>query len=149
MDREEACQLVREALDRIASPSANANGGDMQVGGAYWRLTKVLNNFLLPQLMLQEGQHHATHLLEAPTPTPVFRSPLNERVIRMSEVEALVGMKKSVIYRMISEGTFPAPIQLTPTARAWRFSDVQRWINHLPEVSPPHATKNRSPAGDT
>lgn len=59
MERAEAVQLVEEALARIRAPGANANGGNEQVGGAYWRLAKVLSQYLEPALDQQEGHEHA------------------------------------------------------------------------------------------
>lgn len=59
MERADAIQLLEEALARIRAPRANANGGNEQVGGAYWRLAKVLSQYLDPKLEQEEGHEHA------------------------------------------------------------------------------------------
>ena len=52
-----------------------------------------------------------------------------ERLLRLPEVEARIGLKKSTIYAMVALGTFPKPLRLT-AARAvvWQESLVQGWI---------------------
>lgn len=52
-----------------------------------------------------------------------------DRLLRRSEVEQLVGLKKSAIYNHIREGTFPKPEHLRGkrTAR-WRASQIDAWI---------------------
>lgn len=63
MRPEEAAKLLREALSRIERPSGNANGGDMQVGGIYWRLAQVLGEFAAPRLEEHEGtEEHAAFI---------------------------------------------------------------------------------------
>ena len=57
MDKEMALAMILEATDRIKTPRENANGGGMQVGGAYWRLAKVLRFYLEPMLEIHEGKH--------------------------------------------------------------------------------------------
>lgn len=62
MRPDEAAKLLREALSRIERPSGNANGGDMQVGGIYWRLAQVLGEFAAPRLAEHEGAEHAAFI---------------------------------------------------------------------------------------
>lgn len=53
-----------------------------------------------------------------------------ERLLRLPEVEARVGLKKSAIYAGCSAKppTFPVPIKLSPRAVAWPESAIQGWI---------------------
>lgn len=64
MKRSEAIKLLNEALSRIERPTPNANGGEEQVGGAYWRLSQVLEYYLAPILEEQEGEKHAKFMRE-------------------------------------------------------------------------------------
>lgn len=48
-------------------------------------------------------------------------------LIKISDVESLVGLKKSTIYNMIKAGTFPTSISLGIRARGWLLSDINRW----------------------
>jgi prophage regulatory protein len=52
----------------------------------------------------------------------------SERFIPLEEVELSISLKKSTIYAMVASGTFPPPVQITPTARAWVMSEVQNWM---------------------
>ena len=56
------------------------------------------------------------------------------RVLRLNEVEQRSGLRKSAIYVGVRNGTFPAPIKLTPTGRAvgWRSDQLQSWIESRP-----------------
>jgi prophage regulatory protein len=53
-----------------------------------------------------------------------------DRVLKLHEVEARVGLKKSAIYEQIDAGNFPKAIQLTTVGRAsgWRESEINAWI---------------------
>ena len=48
--------------------------------------------------------------------------------LRLSHVEALVGMKKSTIYKRCGDGTFPRPLKLSSRINVWRAADVLAWI---------------------
>jgi prophage regulatory protein len=51
------------------------------------------------------------------------------RVLRLPEVEVMVGLGHSIIYEKIAEGTFPPPVELTPTARGWVESEIEDWLD--------------------
>jgi len=51
-----------------------------------------------------------------------------ERLIRLSEVKQRVGLGKTLIYEMISEGRFPKPYKITPAAARWSAREVDAWI---------------------
>jgi predicted DNA-binding transcriptional regulator AlpA len=46
--------------------------------------------------------------------------------------------------RLIREGSFPPPIQLSPSRVAWREADIDRWITSRPlgQVRPPARRQN-------
>ncbi len=50
------------------------------------------------------------------------------RLIRLPEVQHRVGLGRSTIYRWMSEGKFPKPVQLGGYAVAWAEDEVQAWI---------------------
>jgi prophage regulatory protein len=37
------------------------------------------------------------------------------------------GLGRSTIYRLMTDGAFPAPVRLGPRAVGWRWSDLDRW----------------------
>jgi prophage regulatory protein len=51
-----------------------------------------------------------------------------ERLLRLPDVEARTGLRKSAIYAGMKAGTFPACIKLGPRAAAWPESDIAGWI---------------------
>lgn len=51
-----------------------------------------------------------------------------ERLLKLSEVSRRVGLGKSMIYRLISEGRFPAPYKISPSAARWSEHEVMEWI---------------------
>jgi prophage regulatory protein len=66
------------------------------------------------------------------TPSPIFDA--TSTLIRMPEVEGIVGMKRSTIYKLMqrTDCGFPQPVKLSNSnARgapvAWVLSEVQAW----------------------
>ena len=51
-----------------------------------------------------------------------------ERFIQLKEVCRHVGVGKSMVYRMIQEGRFPAPYKPSPGAARWSEGEVIAWI---------------------
>lgn len=51
-----------------------------------------------------------------------------ERFIQLKEVCRLVGVGKTMVYRMIQEGRFPAPYKPSPGAARWSEGEVIAWI---------------------
>lgn len=54
-----------------------------------------------------------------------------ERFIQLKEVCRLVGVGKSMVYRMIQEGRFPAPYKPSPGAARWSEGEVLAWIERI------------------
>ncbi|CAI8177081.1 MAG: Uncharacterised protein [Marinobacterium sp. xm-d-530] len=50
------------------------------------------------------------------------------RLLRASEVTALVGLSRPTIYRQMAEGKFPKSISLGGRIVAWDSSDIEQWI---------------------
>lgn len=55
-------------------------------------------------------------------------SPLTT-LMKLPEVEARTGKKRSAIYAEISAGTFPAPVKIGARASAWVAAEIQDWID--------------------
>ena len=51
------------------------------------------------------------------------------RLHRLPDVCGLTGLRKSSIYAMIKDGSFPAPVRIGRRAVAWRQEDIGRWID--------------------
>lgn len=50
------------------------------------------------------------------------------RMLRLPEVEATVGLKRSKIYEMIKAGEFPPQVRYVPGAVGWRSDQIHAWI---------------------
>lgn len=51
-----------------------------------------------------------------------------QNLLRLPQVEAAVGYRRSTLYRLIQRGEFPAPISLGARASAWIEDEVNDWI---------------------
>lgn len=45
------------------------------------------------------------------------------------EVERLTSLRKTTIYRLMKEGTFPKPLRISSMRVAWRTADIQAWVD--------------------
>ncbi|MDO8287551.1 MAG: AlpA family transcriptional regulator [Rhodoferax sp.] len=59
-------------------------------------------------------------------PNPTTSEP--QRLLRLPQVEALVGIRKSSIYEGVKAGTFPAPVKLSRRAVCWPAAAIDAWI---------------------
>lgn len=48
--------------------------------------------------------------------------------IRVRQVEAKCGFKRSHLYNLINSGLFPAPIKIGARAVAWDMAKVEEWM---------------------
>ena len=69
------------------------------------------------------------------------------RLLRITDVMAITGLSRSVIYQKAKQGTFPTPRQLGPRAVAWRSDEIDAWLESLPEAGDrAHADNARAAA---
>ena len=57
---------------------------------------------------------------------------MEDRLLRRREVEEIVGMGRSSIYRQMDLGSFPRPVMVGPYAVRWRESDIRHWVESRP-----------------
>ena len=53
------------------------------------------------------------------------------RIMRIADVSAVVGLARSTLWRRVRDNEFPAPVKLGgPRSRAvgWREADVEQWL---------------------
>jgi len=58
---------------------------------------------------------------------------VNDRILRKDEVLKLVGLGQKQLRLMVLSQQFPAHVKLGKRAIGWRLSDVQRWLQSLPQ----------------
>ena len=63
---------------------------------------------------------HLAHAAKPVTP--------RDRLLRLPDVEAATGCKKSTIYKLMKEGKFPACVRITARMSAWPESAVLQWV---------------------
>ena len=51
-----------------------------------------------------------------------------DRLLRLPDVEAATGCKKSTIYKLMKEGKFPSCVRITARMAAWPESAVLQWV---------------------
>ena len=56
---------------------------------------------------------------------------VDEQLLRVPEVLAMVGVGKNKLEDMVAAGDFPAPLWIGPKARRWRRSEILAWIESL------------------
>jgi prophage regulatory protein len=52
---------------------------------------------------------------------------MTERFLRRFDVSTITGLPVSTIYEMMSRGTFPKNIRISPRLVAWRETDIAEW----------------------
>lgn len=52
-----------------------------------------------------------------------------DRLLRLPDVEALAGIKKSTIYQLMREGKFPSCVRISRRLSVWPESAVLTWVN--------------------
>jgi prophage regulatory protein len=53
---------------------------------------------------------------------------LEQRLIRLPEVQQLTGLGRSAIYNKVASGELAPPVKIGPRASAWVESEVYDWI---------------------
>ena len=51
-----------------------------------------------------------------------------DRLIRLKELTKIIGLSRSMIYKLLSEEKFPKRIRLTQRTVVWRLSEIDAWI---------------------
>ena len=75
-----------------------------------------------------------THKTMTPENAVVVDGPVPQapaRLLRLPEVMARVGLKRSSIYQRMSEGRFPKSRSLGPKCAVWVESEIDAWIANL------------------
>lgn len=63
--------------------------------------------------------------------SPLSKVPVLTRLIRLPEVIARVGIKRSTIYQRMAEGRFPKGRSLGPKLTVWVEAEIDDWIRSV------------------
>ena len=61
--------------------------------------------------------------------------PIRSRLLRREEVEAIVDLKRSTLYRLMRSNQFPEPIRVGARAVRWPESEIEAWIATRPRAT--------------
>ena len=53
------------------------------------------------------------------------------RLMKVDEVLEFTGFGMSTLYRRMSDGDFPRPVQVGPRAVRWKDTDIEAWVEQL------------------
>lgn len=56
-------------------------------------------------------------------------TPATTPLLRLKQVQALVPLHRVTLWRLMLDGSFPAPLKIGKRAIAWRADDVQAWLD--------------------
>ena len=56
-------------------------------------------------------------------------------LLTRQQVEKILGIRRSTVYKWIRLGKLINPIQLSPGAVRWRKSELEDWINSQPKAT--------------
>jgi prophage regulatory protein len=71
---------------------------------------------------------------------------MNVAIFRKPQLRALTGLGDSTIRRMVKDGSFPAPVQLSPRAVGWRSEAIMAWIEARQQANLPGVKKTAAAA---
>lgn len=54
----------------------------------------------------------------------------NDRFLRLTEVENIVGLRRSKIYQMAKRQEFPSPLKIGEASR-WSLRDLSAWMDRM------------------
>ena len=56
-------------------------------------------------------------------------------LLTRQQVEKIVGIRRSTIYKLMRLGRFPEPIKISPGCVRWRKAELEDWINSRPKAT--------------
>ena len=56
-------------------------------------------------------------------------------LLTRQQVEKILGIRRSTVYKWIRQGRLINPIQLSPGSVRWRKSELEDWINSQPKAT--------------
>src|SRR6516165_10016327 len=74
-----------------------------------------------------EGKSGAAALLAAS---------VRDVLVRITDVCAITGLSVPTIYRLMGRESFPRPVKITSTARAWKLSEIMAWVDSRQREEP-------------
>lgn len=71
-----------------------------------------------------------------PVHTMTAPAPASDKLLRLPEVSAKVGLGRSAIYERIARGEFPQSVPLGGRLAAWSMNEIDAWIESRKAARP-------------
>ena len=65
------------------------------------------------------------------------------KTLRFSDLQEIIPVSRSTLWRWVRDGSFPSPINLGPNTRAWREEDIRVWLETKTEQRDEKVEKSR------
>ena len=65
------------------------------------------------------------------------------KTLRFSDLQEIIPVSRSTLWRWVRDGSFPSPINLGPNTRAWREEDIRVWLETKTEQRDEGIEKSR------
>lgn len=59
---------------------------------------------------------------------------MQDKLLKVPDVCALIGVSRATLYRLLSQKKFPPSVTLMASGRRWRESEIQKWMEELKHV---------------
>ncbi|MFM0434862.1 AlpA family phage regulatory protein [Paraburkholderia strydomiana] len=108
-------QLAAAPPQQEPQASAQPNRAERRSNHSTRNATDVANSYPL-----------TAPLRAGPTQAPALQVP--DRILRLPEVLAMVGIGRTCLLAMVAAQEFPAPLKLTARIRGWRLSAIEAFL---------------------
>ena len=118
----------RSALVNLPALPRGCRGGGCVVSAAPRRRIRGVGFPLLPTPRLSQSVDRYKADGGGPLQGPRVLTLDDLRSLSLTEVESLVGLRKTTIYKRIKDGQFPPPVRLSTRKVGWRVADIRAWL---------------------
>ena len=66
--------------------------------------------------------------------------------VRQRQLMPIMPFSRTTLWRMVKEGSFPAPVKLSTKITAWRAEDIHAWLHEQGKALPPLPPTRERPA---
>src|SRR6516225_6986937 len=74
--------------------------------------------------------------LDGKPSTALLAASVRDVLVRITDVCAITGLSVPTIYRLMGRESFPRPVKITSTARAWKLSEIMAWVDSRQREEP-------------
>lgn len=117
----------RDDIPALMRELADLQGRAIEINSRIARETQTLAD--TEQRMIAALAKIAQAIAAVPATAPAAPSESGLRILRTAEVARRIGLSKSSLWRMVRDGKFPRPTQLSAHAVGWLESDIEQWLN--------------------